>query len=355
MKRLKLALHSATDLVSDVVTYVTFNKARTPKSQKFPYGYGRLETLGAFSVSAILSAGAIGMAFHSYDALFTPHTHLTMHPWALGLAAISVLVKEVLFHSTMKIGKRIKSDLIIANAWHHRSDSATSLVALVSIAGAVIHPSLMFLDPIGGILVSALVFKAGLDSGIPAFKELIEASMAEDVNTRIAHKLKYMMENETNITGFDAIRSRKMGPYTLIDLQLRVHPHLSVSTAHQITENVRHHLMKSIEGISEVLIHVDCEHHDHDMQPVATSKPISEIEQLVRKNALKGMENHVLCLSHLTLHYDPQGFHVKCEIRLKDESIQFYEAAAIARQVQQNILDLKGIVEADVHLEVNEH
>jgi cation diffusion facilitator family transporter len=187
-------------LVSDVVTYVTFNKARTPKSQKFPYGYGRLETLGAFSVSAILSVGAMGMAYHSYEALLSlisqeahVHTHLTMHPWALGLAAMSVVVKEVLFHSTMKIGKKIKSDLIIANAWHHRSDSATSLVALISIAGAVVHPSLMFLDPVGGILVSALVFKAGLDSGIPAFKELIEASMAEDVNTRIAHQLNHMM------------------------------------------------------------------------------------------------------------------------------------------------------------------
>ncbi|KAJ1550109.1 hypothetical protein HK405_001398, partial [Cladochytrium tenue] len=188
------AVHSLSDLVSDIVTLVAYRKARTARDKAFPYGYGKWEPLGSLTISGLLMSAGLGTAYHSFEMLRTLmvstgtaardaaeaavaeaapvaygyfgdlSAYTLDNPQvamiAVGLAAGSVVVKEVLFWATMRVARRMKSDVLVANAWHHRADSASGLVALAGVGGALV--GLPALDPIGGLLVSGLIVQASV-------------------------------------------------------------------------------------------------------------------------------------------------------------------------------------------------
>ncbi|KAJ3173972.1 hypothetical protein HK101_010976 [Irineochytrium annulatum] len=368
------AVHSLLDLVSDFVTLFTFRKARADRDERFPYGYGKLEPLGALSISGILLFGGLGTGYHSFELLRAlilsndgpsasglEHSAMLVDPHLsmLALAAIvgSIVVKEVLFWTTMAVAKKTKSDVLVANAWHHRADSVTSLVALCGIGGAV--AGFPFLDPIGGILVSGIlrgmIVQASLQVLLPSIRELSD-SAPKDTLDRVKEIVAAMQDHDKNILGFNTVRGRKMGPDYLVDLQLQVSPRITVSQSHQIAENVRHAITTKISGISEVLIHVDVEEHDHHVEDaVATKKPTSEIEEEIIRHAMYGLEHEVHEVSHLSVHFLNGGMEVTAEIILERENeISLRDASAIAHKIEDRILQFPGVLSADVHLETTE-
>ncbi|KAJ3281003.1 hypothetical protein HK104_000269 [Borealophlyctis nickersoniae] len=276
-----------------------------------------------------------------------------MNPLALVIAAASIASKEALYHWTMAVARRVKSDVLAANAWHHRTDAASSVVALVGVGGAVM--GIPFVDPIGGALVSAMIIKAGLDMGLPAFRELTDASAPPEILEAVEKTLEKLKTLDDNIRGYNGLRVRKIGPFLFIDLQLLVNPWISVSHAHQLAENLRHGVFREIDGVAECSIHIDSEPHDHLARPVRPAKPTSELEAEIQQAALKGLENDVKRLSHVMTHYFKDGVAVHAEILPAREDISFREAADIARKVQDRIETVDGVKSADVHLEINEH
>ncbi|KAJ3287711.1 hypothetical protein HDU79_005481 [Rhizoclosmatium sp. JEL0117] len=371
------AVHSLSDLVSDGVALAAYKRARRERDALYPYGHGKLEPLGSLTISTLLLAAGIGTGLHSVDVLrdlltsmpdfatAVSHTQqqltLGLHSLnepkiaaaALSLAGLSIAVKEALFHWTLRIGRKQNSQILIANAYHHRADSASGLVALGGVAGA--YFGYAWMDPVGGLLVSGLIVQQSISMISPALRELRDGADLEVVQ-KVEDVLKRVQAEDKNITGFHSIRARKMGPEALVDLQVQVNPRITVSLAHQISENARHAITNQVPGISEVLIHVDVDAPDHNAAPpTATSVPTSDIEDDIIKKTLRGMESEVKRISHLQVHYLSGGMEIDAEIVLNNpENLSLNEAIAIALKVQDKLMSFPGVISADVHLETNE-
>ncbi|RIB15543.1 cation efflux protein, partial [Gigaspora rosea] len=260
------AAHSL-NLISDFVTLYTYRKSRKPPDETHPYGYGKYESVGTLAVSSLLVIGAIGIGHHSYELLMsaippdnsfnisemnlhTLNNRPHLNPNAAWFAAISVVVKEALFRSTMKIASEERSDVLVANAWHHRSDAASSLVALVSIGGGSFGFPL--LDPLGGILVAGMILKNGIEVMISSLKELVDMGIEEDVIKKV-EKAAYKIQGiEPDIIKFHSIRGRKSGPFHLIDMVVQVNPDLKISKVRNIEEEIQKEVKKECISVKEV-------------------------------------------------------------------------------------------------------
>ncbi|KAJ3036808.1 hypothetical protein HDV00_002361 [Rhizophlyctis rosea] len=252
----------------------------------------------------------------------------------------------------MRIAKKVKSEVLAANAWHHRTDAAASVVALVGVGGAVM--GVPWVDPVGGLVVAAMTVKAGLDSGIPGVRSLLDASAEPEVVEEIHGTVDTLIKMDDNIQSFDTLRVRRMGPVLFVDLQLKVKPFISVSHAHQIAENLRHGMFQRVSGIGEISIHIDTEDHDHLHRPATTGRPTSEVEAEISRRALEGMEGRVKRLTHVMTHYSSDGIAVHAEILPARVDISYRDAVEIAREVEKRLEGVEGVVSADVHLETSE-
>ncbi|CAO3657453.1 unnamed protein product [Mucor hiemalis] len=212
------ALHSFSDLLSDFVTLYTFKMSRKPADSIYPYGYGKFETVGSVTVSSLLLVGAMGIGWHSFDllvqtiqnspslfvsdttataaAVVTTHTaesssgilkHTHGHggvldPNAAWFALASVIIKEWLYRATIKVGISERSEVLMANAWHHRSDAYSSAVALVAIVGS--YAGMPILDPLGGIVVSGMLMRSSVGILGSSIKELMDKGITpEELNS----------------------------------------------------------------------------------------------------------------------------------------------------------------------------
>lgn len=219
------SVHALSDLISDILTLISQGWVKNKPNEQFPYGYGKVETVGSLAVSTILAMAGVSIGWSSLCAVvgpIIPHTilelfttwsnHLHIHGSthshshtgmvegvtninAAWIAGGSIVMKEWIFQATKKIAERDNSNVLMANAWHHRVDSLTSLVALVAITSSHFF-GIQSLDSLGGILVSALVIKAGGEGMIGAMKELIDQSLPHDDERYI--KLNDLMQESLN-------------------------------------------------------------------------------------------------------------------------------------------------------------
>ncbi|KAG0185018.1 hypothetical protein DFQ28_010085 [Apophysomyces sp. BC1034] len=275
------ATHSFSDLLSDFVTLYTFKMSRKTPDQLYPYGYGKYETVGSLAVSTLLIAGAIGIGVHSFELLMTVlntsqavaetaqsepashglipsllHSHShggVLDPNAAWFALASVIVKEWLYRATIKVGNSERSDVLIANAWHHRSDAFSSVVALVAIGGS--YAGLPVLDPIGGLAVAGMIFKSGAGIMSGSLKELMDIGVSETELAEIGAAIS--KAQESGLIDFHSIRGRKMGPFNHLDLVLQVSPELQVSQAQRIEQLVRTAIKRDCQQVQEVLVTLD--------------------------------------------------------------------------------------------------
>ncbi|AET37919.1 Mmt2p Ecym_2167 [Eremothecium cymbalariae DBVPG len=188
------AVHALSDLVSDFLTLFSVSLASRKPTKDYPYGYGKIETVGSLAVSSILTMAGISIGWSSLCAIlgpfvphailevFTAHSHLHSHTQditninAAWIAGGSIILKEWIFRATKKVATQTNSNVLMANAWHHRVDSLTSLVALVTISSAYFF-NMQSLDAVGGLLVSALVVNAGYKGMKISVKELVDHSL----------------------------------------------------------------------------------------------------------------------------------------------------------------------------------
>ncbi|EPB92381.1 hypothetical protein HMPREF1544_00679 [Mucor circinelloides 1006PhL] len=279
------ASHSLSDLLSDFVTLYTFKMSRKVPDNTFPYGYGKYETIGSLSVSAILVAGSIGIGIHSFDLLLdiwshhhsqasqtlsdtvastvtTASDHASqqqniLDPNAAWFALASVAIKEWLYRITLKVGQSERSDVLVANAWHHRSDAYSSFVALVAIGGS--YAGMPIFDPLGGIVVSGMIFKSGVDIMRQSTTELLDKSISETELDEIKSIVASVKNKEADLLDFYSIRGRKFGPFHHLDLVIQLNPQLSITKAHGIEQKVRLAIKQHCNHVQEVIIHIDAE------------------------------------------------------------------------------------------------
>ena len=333
--------HSFSDVLTDIVALWALRMAQTPKDKKHPYGHGKFETIGALFLALMLIATGIGIAIHAFEKVEYREIPGNL---ALGVAIVSILLKEVLYQVTSHIGKRNHSRMLIANAWHHRSDAISSVVALIGIGGA--QWGFPVLDPIAGILVAGWIIKTGLTIGYNSVKELSDEAVEEG----FLPALKQALNQIEGVEKYHDLRSRRMGSSVLVDLHVQVDARLSVSAAHQIGERVRMVLLEQNPQVNEVLVHIDAE-EDIDESHPALMRPQTEIETDIRQNLQHIPE--IKGISHILCHFLQERLSVQIEI-VVDPHLRVFEVQNIARKARLRVEKIDDVHTADIHLELDD-
>lgn len=247
------AVHSMSDLITDVVVYFSHGVGQLPPDKNHPYGHGRAETIGTTVVGLLIIITGLGVAYEAWETI-SQTIDKTPGAMAAIIAILSILINEGLYHYTLKVGKISKSPSLAANAWHHRTDAISSIAALIGILGAWNGYSIM--DPIAGGLVGLMVCKVGFDFSRKGFSDLMDTALNEEKTKRILSILNEIPE----VLHFHDLRSRTLGGEVLVDVHILVDSELTVTEGHQVAEVVRRNIIKEFSNVQDVLVHVDGEH-----------------------------------------------------------------------------------------------
>ncbi len=252
-------LHSLSDLVCDFLVLFAGHHSKNPADEGHPYGHGRVETAASFALGAVLvlTGGGIMVAAAlklQQAGSLPPVTQLAL--WTAGLALVA---KEALFRYMLHAGERLRSPMLIANAWHARSDAASSLVVAVGITGNLM--GFIYADSVAAIIVGFMIVRMGIVFAWDAFQELIDAGLTVDE----VDSIRQTLVDSPGVMSLHELRTRRMAHRALVDAHILVDPHISVSEGHYIAERARARVLKSHPAVSNVLVHVDPEDDtEHD-------------------------------------------------------------------------------------------
>lgn len=251
------AVHSLSDFISDVIVLIFVKIAGKPRDKGHDYGHGKFETLATVLIGLILVVAGIGLMINGIESVIKSlHGEVLPRPdmWALIVAVVSIVSKEWLYHYTVKSGRRVNSQAVIANAWHHRSDAISSLGTLAGIAGAMfLGEHWRILDPIAAIVVSIFIIKSGYDIMHPSINELLEASLPEEQEKEILHTV-------LNIPGIKAVhnlRTRRIGNDIAIDLHAKMDGNQTLTEAHSKATAAEKALREHFGQRSIINIHME--------------------------------------------------------------------------------------------------
>ncbi len=301
-------LHSFSDLASDVLVLAVNRVAHEAPDKDHPYGHGKFETLGTVILGVMLIAVAGGLAWDSLQTLWINAPHEVTGSTAIVMAILSIASKEWLYHYTVKVGRAIRSDMLIANAWHHRSDALSSVIVLIALIGALFGWT--WLDAAGAVVVALMVAWVGGSLIWDSIQELLETSLPEEDLARLRAAVADLPE----VRGIHDLRARHVGPRIVLDIHLLVDPRISVSEGHQIGLTVAKHLRAAMPEISDVTFHVDAE-DDHDLNVIdAPELPLRHdiepiLEALYQELALPDGAISA------TLHYLEKRVHLELKVR----------------------------------------
>ena len=246
------AAHSLSDLVTDAVVLLGLKWGRSDPDDSHPFGHGRIETLSTLVVGVVLTALAMMLGYEAITQLIRGDEH---HPTWLAPAAavVSILVKEALYHYTVSVGRRIKSQAVVANAWHHRSDAFSSVAVLVGVAGAMINPAWHSLDAWAALVVSLLIFRVGAGVLWDALKEMVDTAPSPEIRDSI----KQCALSVAGVQEVHDLKVRSLGGRYQMQLHVVVDGGLSVIQGHDIAKAVERCVEAEVEDVSEVIVHVD--------------------------------------------------------------------------------------------------
>jgi cation diffusion facilitator family transporter len=251
------AVHSLSDCTTDVAILVGVRYWSEPPDASHPYGHRRIETLVTAFIGLALAAVAVGLAYDAIDALVAG-THETPGPIALGAAALSIVVKEVLYHWTRRVGGRVGSSALEANAWHHRSDALSSVPVAIAVGAVLIDPSLSFLDSVGAIAVALFILFAAWKIVRPALDQLIDRAAPR----KVADELRRIAGAVAGVREVHDIRTRQSGLGLHVDLHVLVDDELTVQQGHDIATQVREDLIEDGPNVFDVIVHIE-PYRDH--------------------------------------------------------------------------------------------
>ena len=244
------ATHSVSDLLTDMIVLIMFKVGQKPKDEDHPYGHGKAETLGTTVVGFIIISVGIGLAYEAWEMIQSGIARIP-EPLAAGTALISIFIKEWLFRYTRSVGEKSNNSLLLANAWHHRSDAISSIAALVGIIGAMLgFPAL---DPIAATMVAFMIMKVGYELTLGGFRDLMDTALDE----KDTQSIQVAIDDVSGVLKSHDLRTRKIGGEILMDVHIQVDSDLTVTEGHEVAEKVRRKLIKNYPNTQDVLVHVD--------------------------------------------------------------------------------------------------
>jgi len=244
------AVHSASDIFASLFVYISLIIAQKPADEDHPYGHGRAEVISTLVVGAMLAAAGVEIIRIAITAIRHGYLHAPGNP-AVYAAILSIAVKELMYRFTYRAGVKTNSPSTIANAMDHRSDSFSSIAALIGIIGAKLKYPV--LDPVAGIVVALFIFKMSYDIVMDAVRQIMDESPGEK-KIREVESLALTVKGVKNVHG---IRVRRSGAFFLVDMDIVVDPKISVEMAHDIGESVRETIRVHMDKVSQVRVHID--------------------------------------------------------------------------------------------------
>ncbi len=245
-------VHSVSDLATDVAVVVGVRYWSAPPDAKHPYGHGRIETLVTVGIGLSLAVVALGLG---YEAVASVHGSAVKQPgWlAFWAAMVSIVTKEWLYQWTVRVGRKVRSAAVEANAWHHRSDAMSSIPAAAAVAVAAFYPEWAFVDRLGSLVVSLFVLQAAWKITLPALEKLIDRGASEEQIQRI----KKIVLSTPGVLDVHAVRSRYLGQELQVDLHVQVDPDISVRQGYAISEHVRRRMLELCHHVEDVVVHLE--------------------------------------------------------------------------------------------------
>lgn len=243
-------IHSLSDLVADFVVLFAGHHAKKDADADHPYGHQRFETAASLVLGGLLLAVGLGMLWSAFRKLEAPETVAQVHVIALWVAGGALLAKELLFRYMLAVAQRVKSSLLVANAWHARSDAASSLVVGLGIIGNLAgYP---ILDPIAALIVGFMVSKMGWGFGWDALHDLMDRAVDE---AEVA-AIRLTLAETAGVQNVHDVRTRRMGDMIVVDAHIEVDATLSVEAGHDIAVAARQRVMQRHRVLS-LMTHVD--------------------------------------------------------------------------------------------------
>lgn len=243
-------VHSLSDLISDFVVLFAGQQSRKGPDEDHPYGHRRFENAASFFLGLLLLAVGVGMLWTAVVKFRNPGAIPRVHVAALWVASVALVAKELLFRYMLAVARRVRSSMLAANAWHARSDAASSLVAVVGIVGSLLgYP---ILDPVAALIVGVMVTRMGLQFAWAALNDLMDRAADEDEVAAIRETLAAT----PGIAGFHDLRTRKMGDMIVVDVHLEVNAGVSLVEAHDISTAVQRELVEK-HPVLNVMTHID--------------------------------------------------------------------------------------------------
>jgi len=246
------AVHSISDLFTDFVVLLGLRIGRKAPDEEHPFGHARIETLASATVGLALIATALYLGI---EAALNIYRHTEYHPTGLAVigAAVSIALKEGLYHYTVHTGRRIKSQLVVANAWHHRSDALSSVAVLLGVVGARLKPSWHILDSFAALLVSFFIVKVGLDILRTTLREFTDTAPQPEILNKIANCIRSV----EGVIDVHDLRVRTSGGLYQMETHIVVDGALTVTEGHRIAKAAESCLAEEVPDLDQIIVHVD--------------------------------------------------------------------------------------------------
>ncbi|CAM5182964.1 Cation diffusion facilitator family transporter OS=Castellaniella defragrans OX=75697 GN=HNR28_000759 PE=3 SV=1 [Castellaniella defragrans] len=244
------AIHSLSDLISDgVVLFANKHSGKAPDADH-PYGHLRFETAATLGIGVLLMAVGAGMLWGSFRRMENPDLIPVVHPMALYMALIALIAKEGLFRYLLSVAHRVRSTLLVANAWHARSDAASSLVVALGIASNL--AGLRLADPLAALIVGLMIVRMGWKFSWRAFNDLVDRAVDSETEQAIRERIL----GTPGVRGIHDLRTRKMGDMVWVEVDIEMDGKLTIEQGHAIAVEARERVMADLP-VLDVMTHFD--------------------------------------------------------------------------------------------------
>ncbi len=252
------AVHSLSDFLTDVVVLVFVKISAKPEDETHDYGHGKYETLATSIIGAVLLFVGFGLLWDGGDRIWKHYFEGVPleSPTSIALyaALVSIVVKELLFQVTLRVGRRQDSQVVIANAWHHRSDAFSSIGTALGIGGAILlGEDWRILDPLAAVIVSLFIIRVSLRLMLPAVRDLLDVSLPREVEEEILS----IITRSPEVKDPHHLRTRRIGNLFSIEAHIRVDGRMTVYDAHQLTREIERDLREKFGASTYVVLHVE--------------------------------------------------------------------------------------------------
>jgi len=246
------AVHSLSDMVTDFSVILGVRYWSAPPDEDHPYGHRKIETIITALIGVALAIVALGMGYKALSTI--REVHIRQTAWiAITGPVFSILLKEILYRWTMKVGTQVRSTAVVANAWHHRSDALSSVPAVIAVAASAMNPEWAFVDHVGALIISVFILKVSWDITSPSLGELSDRG----ASLKDCARIEKVAMGVNGVRDVHAIRTRKYGESLYVDLHVVVDPEIPVRLGHNISEDVEEALLKDGPRILDVVAHLE--------------------------------------------------------------------------------------------------